>query len=99
MIRFLSIRGQSMANTTVNLYRKCKTPEGWRYYPVVMSANGRVKPNAVKVDDAEVAYPVGHYVLRSYDGGNTVWTRVTGGPTEALARSEEHTSELQSLRH
>jgi integrase len=74
-----------MANTTVTLYRKCKTPQGWRYYPVVMSANGRVKPNAVMVDEIEVAYPVGHYVLRSYAGDKTVWTRVTGGPTEALA--------------
>jgi len=74
-----------MANTTVTLHRKCKTPEGWRYLPAAMSANGKVKPNKVKVDGFEIDYPIGHYVLRSYDGPKTVWTRVTGGATEALA--------------
>jgi len=73
-----------VANTTVTLLRKCKTPEGWRYYPVVMSANGKVKPNTVVVDGIEVAYPVGHYVLRSYAGDKIIWTRVKGGATEAL---------------
>jgi integrase len=76
--------GTLVANTTVTLLRKCKTPEGWRYYPVVMSANGKVKPNTVVVDGIEVAYPVGHYVLRSYAGDKIIWTRVKGGATEAL---------------
>lgn len=74
-----------MANTKVTLHRKCKTPLGWRYYPVVMSANGRVKPNAVTVDGVEFIYPIGHYVLRSFEGSKTVWTRVQGEATEALA--------------
>jgi integrase len=49
-----------------------------------MSANGRVKPNTVVVNDMEVAYPVGHYVLRSYRGDKIIWTRLKGGATEAL---------------
>ena len=73
-----------MANTAVNILRKCKTPQGWRYYPVVMSGNGRVKPNTVVVDGVEVSYPIGHYVLRSYAGDKIIWTRVKGGATEAL---------------
>jgi integrase len=73
-----------MANKKIALLRKCKTPNGWRRYPVVMSANGRVKPNAVTVAGKEVVYPVGHYELRSCTGSKIIWTRVTGGATEAL---------------
>lgn len=50
-----------------------------------MTSNDRVKPNAVLVDGVETVYPVGHYVLRSYAGSKLVWTRVKGGPTEALS--------------
>jgi integrase len=50
-----------------------------------MSANGKVKPDAVIVDGDEVKYPVGHYELRSYAGSKLVWTRVDGNATDALA--------------
>jgi integrase len=74
-----------MANKRVSLYRKCKTADGWKRYPAAMSANGRVKPNTVLVSDIEVAYPIGHYELRSFEGSKTKWTKVTGNATEALA--------------
>jgi len=53
--------------------------------PVAMSANGRVKPNTVIADGVEQVFEVGHYELRSYAGSKLVWTRLTGGSTEALA--------------
>jgi integrase len=75
-----------MANKKVGLVRKCKVPDdGWRYYPAVMSANGKVKPNSVLVGDVEMAYPIGHYALRSYNGPKLEYTRIDGGATEALA--------------
>jgi hypothetical protein len=74
-----------MANKKVKLYRNCKTPDGWKRYPAAMSANGKAKPNAVIVDSVEVAYPVGHYELRSFEGSKTKWTRVDGNATDALA--------------
>jgi integrase len=75
-----------MANKKVSLVRKCRVPrEGWRYYPAVMSANGKVKPDTVMVGLAEKAYPIGHYALRAYSGSKLVYTRVEGGATEALA--------------
>ena len=74
-----------MANKRVSLVRKCKTPRGWRRYPVAMSANGKVRPETVIIRGVEMAYPVGHYELRSYAGSRLVWTRVLGGATEALA--------------
>jgi integrase len=74
-----------MANKRVSLVRKCKTDEGWKRYPVAMSANGRVKPDTVIAAGAEKIYEVGHYELRAYSGSKLVWTRLTGGATEALA--------------
>jgi integrase len=74
-----------MANKKVQLYRKCKTPDGWKRYPVVMSANGKVKPDAVRVGGVQVVYPVGHYELGSYAGTKRVWTPVKGNATDALA--------------
>jgi integrase len=74
-----------MANKSVYLVLKCKTPDGWKRYPVVMSKNGKVKPNAVRVGDVEKVYEIGHYELGSYVGSKRVWTRVKGTATEALA--------------
>jgi integrase len=75
-----------MANKRVSLVRKCKTEDGsWKRFPVAMSANGRVRPDTVIVDGADRVYDVGHYELRSYSGSKLVWTRLTGGATDALA--------------
>jgi hypothetical protein len=74
-----------MANKSVSLYRKCKTPDGWKRYRVVMSANGKVKPDAVIVGGVEAIFPTGHYELGSYAGKNRVWTRVKGNASDALA--------------
>jgi integrase len=74
-----------MANRSIYLVRKCKTPDGWKRYPVVMSKNGKVKPNAVRVGDVEKVYETGHYELGSYVGSKRVWTRVKGDGSEALA--------------
>lgn len=32
-----------MANTTIMLVRRCKTPSGWRYYPAVTGKTDKVK--------------------------------------------------------
>jgi hypothetical protein len=75
-----------MANKRVSLVRKCKTEDGsWKRFPVAMSSNGRVKPDTVMANGAEQVYEVGHYELRSYSGSKLVWTRLTGGASDALA--------------
>jgi integrase len=74
-----------MANRAVTLYRKCKTPDGWKRYPAAMSSNGKVKPNGVVAGSVEAIFPIGHYELRSFEGSKTVWTRIEGNATEALA--------------
>ena len=42
-----------MANREVNLTKRVQTPHGWRYCRVVLSANGRVKPDVVVVNGKE----------------------------------------------
>src|SRR5437868_13571830 len=74
-----------MANVKVQLYRKCKTPTGWKRYPAAMASNGKVKPGFVLVSGVEVSYSEGHYELGSYSGPKRVWTRLTGNATDALA--------------
>jgi hypothetical protein len=36
-----------MANREVNLTKRVQTPHGWRYCRVLLSTNGRVKPDVV----------------------------------------------------
>ncbi len=74
-----------MANKKVTLVRKCKTLQGWRRYPVVMAANGKVKPDAVLVEGRERTFPTGHYELRFYVGSKVAYERIAGNATEALA--------------
>ena len=75
-----------MSNKAVSLLRQVKTEDGkWKRYPVAYTANGRVKPNTVIVAGKEKTYPVGRYILRSFEGSKLRWTPVEGGATEALA--------------
>src|SRR5579884_131878 len=74
-----------MANRTVRLYKKVKTGSGWRRYPVVIGANGRIKSDTVVIGGEEYRIPGGRYELRHFEGSKTVWTPLRGGATEALA--------------
>ena len=47
----------------VNLTKRIETPEGRRYVPVVIAANGRVKPNWVLVNGRPEKYEAGIYYL------------------------------------
>jgi len=77
-----------MANVRVSLVRRCKTPTGWKFLPVAMSANGRLKANAVTDNGAEVIYPQGYYVLRHYEGRQLVWTRLRNAAGDDVSPSE-----------
>jgi integrase len=74
-----------MANRAVTLYKKVKTTDGWRRYPAVIAANGKVKPDTVIIACEEQKIAGGHFELRSFVRTKTKWTRVKGGPAEALA--------------
>ena len=40
-------------NREINLTKRVELAQGWRYCPVVLSANGRVKPDVVLIEGKE----------------------------------------------
>ncbi len=64
-----------MANTQckeVNLTKRVRTSKGLRYCPVVLSANGRVKPDLVIVDRQQQRHPEGASYLEWRENGRRV---------------------------
>ena len=55
-------------NRTANLTKRVKTAKGLRFCPVVLSANGRVKPDFVLVDGKPEKHPEGRYYVEWHDG-------------------------------
>jgi integrase/recombinase XerD len=52
-----------MANRQVNLAKRVETPLGSRYCAVVLSTNGRVRPDLVLVNGREERHREGAYYL------------------------------------
>ena len=50
-------------NREVNLTKRVQTPHGWRYCTVVLSTNGRVKPDLVIVNGKQECHKEGAYYL------------------------------------
>jgi len=59
-------------NKEVNLTKRIKTPQGLRFCPVVISANGRVKPDYVLISGKEQRHPEGAYYLEWREDGKRV---------------------------
>ena len=74
-----------MPNTTVTLMRRCKTESGWKFYPVVIGKNGRIRPEYAMVDSEPTHFPVGHYELRFYAGRKLRYENVGKNAADALA--------------
>jgi len=55
-------------NRQCNLTKRIQTSKGPRYCPVVLSANGRIKPDLVLVGDREERHPEGAYYISWYEG-------------------------------
>jgi integrase/recombinase XerD len=75
-------------NKEVNLTKRVKTSQGLRFCPVVMSANGRVKPDYVFIGGKQEHHPEGAYYLEWYQGGRRV--RQSVGKDAATAASRRH---------
>jgi integrase/recombinase XerD len=69
----------------VNLTKRVQTPQGMRYCPVVLSANGRVKPDAVLVKGKPERHPEGAYYIEWHDNGKRI--RLSVGKDAADASS------------
>jgi len=59
-------------NREVNLTKRVQTRRGWRYCTVVLSANGRVKPDLVLFNGKQEVLKEGAYYLEWREGRRRV---------------------------
>jgi integrase/recombinase XerD len=91
-----------VANTQckeVNLTKRVQTSKGMRYCPVILSANGRVKPDLVTVNGRQERHPEGAYYLEWRENGRRVRLSVGKDPADASARRQRKESELNALNN
>jgi integrase/recombinase XerD len=72
-------------NREVDLTKRVQTAHGWRYCTVVLSANGRVKPDVVVVNRKEERHTEGAYYLEWREGAKRVRLSVGKDPADASA--------------
>ena len=78
-----------MANRKVIALWYCKTPQGWRRYPVVIGRNGRIKLGYVTVKGAEHYCADGHFELRCYQGSKPIYKNIGNNPSEVLNKRDQ----------
>jgi integrase/recombinase XerD len=86
-------------NREVNLTKRVKTPQGLRYCPVALSANGRVKPDVVLVNGKQERHPEGAYYLEWREGTKRVRLSVGKDAVDASARRLRKEAELNAVNH
>jgi integrase/recombinase XerD len=84
-------------NREVNLKRVI-TAQGKRYCPVVLSANGRVKPDAVLVNGKEERHSEGAYYLESREGTTRI-RRSVGNDAQEIAAQRLRTQAELNVRN
>ena len=88
-----------MANREVNLTKRVQTPHGMRYCRVVLSANGRVKPDLVVVNGKEERHPEGAYYSNGAKVAKRVRLSVGKDAADASARRLRKEAELNALNN
>ena len=88
-----------MANRQVNLTKRVQTPQGMRYCPVVLSSNGRVKPDYVHVNGHEERHPEGAYYLEWRDGLKRMRLSVGKDAQDAATRRLRKEAELNAINN
>jgi integrase len=86
-------------NREVNLTKRVQTPHGWRYCRVVLSANGRVKPDLVVVNGKQECHKEGAYYLEWREGSKRVRLSVGKDPADASARRQRKEAELNAVNN
>lgn len=83
----------------VNLTKRVQTPRGMRYCPVVLSPNGRVKPDLVLVNGQPEKHPEGAYYLEWREHGKRIRLSVGKDAQDAAARRQRKEAELHALNN
>ena len=86
-------------NREVNLTKRVQTPHGWRYCTVVLSANGRVKPDLVLVNGEQETHKEGAYYLEWREGSKRIRLSVGKDPADASARRQRKEAELNAVNN
>ena len=82
-------------NREVNLTKRVQTSKGLRYCPVVLSANGRVKPDVVLVNGKPERHTEGAYYLEWSEGSKRVRLSVGKDAADAECAKEAQGSRTQ----
>ncbi len=88
-----------MANREVNLTKRVQTPHGWRYCRILLSANGRVKPDVVVANGKEERHHEGAYYLEWRKGAKRVRLSVGKDAADASARRLRKEAELNAVNN
>jgi integrase/recombinase XerD len=83
----------------VNLTKRIQTSKGPRYCPVVLSPNGRVKPDLVIVNGQRERHPEGAYYLEWRESGRRVRLSVGKDAQDAAARRLRKEAELSAVNN
>jgi integrase len=86
-------------NRTANLTKRVKTAKGLRFCPVVLSANGRVKPDYVLVDGKPEKHPEGRYYVEWHDGKKRIRRSVGKDASAADAARLKQEQLLANKKH
>jgi hypothetical protein len=81
----------------VNLTKRIETPEGRRYCPAIIAANGRVKPNWVLVNGKPEKHEYGIYYLEWRENGKRKRLFVGRDSGAAHQRQIRKLAELRAL--
>src|SRR4051812_8873179 len=92
----IPLSGRITVNREVNVTKRVQTPQGLRYCPVVLSANGRIKPDAVLVTGTEERHPEGAYYLEWREGTKRIRLSVGKDASDASARRQRKEVELNA---
>ncbi|MCU1269169.1 MAG: hypothetical protein JWN74_463 [Acidobacteriaceae bacterium] len=83
-------------NRQCNVTKRIRTSAGLRYCPVVLSPNGRVKPDVVLVNGKPERHPEGAYYLEWREGNKRKRLSVGKDPADATARRLRKEAELNA---
>ncbi|PYX52964.1 MAG: hypothetical protein DMG76_27430 [Acidobacteria bacterium] len=86
-------------NRQCNVTKRIETSKGPRYCPVVLSANGRIKPDVVLIGDREERHPEGAYYISWYEGKRLIRLSVGKDAAIATARRLQKEAGLNALNN
>ena len=88
-----------MPNREVNLTKRVRVGEHWRYCPVALSANGRVKPDVVLINGMEERHPEGSYNIEWREGKKRIRLTVGKNAQDAHAQRMRKEAELNAINN